>query len=188
MGVESTFDPARLHAFARRVARETPRTPQRLTQPLTVTTSASRTVPGGLFRRERIEKYFVSENVATEVGQPCFVLDQRFISEERTFGGKKYEERTARVYCLTPQGVLAVQSWTVRETTYVRGLTIEWVDDPSLTPMGASDMRLFDFTQGRRVTTRHGVRLVTTDIRGRRALYETAGVGLSVCLKRLLSP
>lgn len=180
------MDWPRLTAFALRVSKETKESPIVLAQPITTTRTVTQDVPGGWFKAATTKSWTVSETVSIDVGVPCFVLDRRFYSAERDGGSSRYAERTERAYCLTAAGALVVQTWSVSESASSSGLVISWMEEPSTVPMSEVDVRLFDFLPGSEISTSSGERFESTDVPGQRLLYDRAGVGLSVRLKRML--
>jgi hypothetical protein len=196
----STADWKRLHAYARKVARQTRRP---LAAPIGYTVTDHRTVqrevvrshgPFGLFKRTetRSERQPFSRHVQV-VGQH-WVLDVRHQNIERNVVGRgsHHQETTHEktTYLLLPDGGLKrVAVWEEESVHTADGRTRIVVDTSHhVSDIGDHDLRAFDFEKRHTEYGRHGRGTKTWGDRepGKRLLVHAKGVGLSAALKRLL--
>lgn len=186
----TSLDMTRLEAFAVRVARETTRTPEPLTQSVTQGEDRIEVVPGGWFRREKRITHRDIVHVAKPMSDPCWELARRRKKvTQRSFGVDRVEE-TFLVYVLMRDGTLRMVSWCTNEDQHPGRFlkSLDW--GPNVRPISVQEVEQFDFERREQTTHRGSGQdretIVSDWVPGPRPIYPNKGMGLSLALKRLL--
>lgn len=196
---QSGVDWPRLHAYAKRVARETHKPVERkITYSETiyenVPVERPKRGPLRMFQRTIVENHRRRSTQVIQVADEHWILDKRHhhIEKNTNRTGTKYQETINEQisFILLPDGALKHVALYEEEFTSVSKGEHAYRGDRShsVRDLNEWDLRSFDFEKRYAEHGSHGVGTKWWGDRepGRRLLVHSKGVGLSLALKRLL--